>query len=69
MLTVTFLKSRNVDRRLVLTSVFLQMAMSYGNLPLIVGQVNRMRPRSLGRHRWQRLRTSAVSPARFELSL
>jgi hypothetical protein len=38
MLTVTFLKSAMLIVGLVLTSVFLQMAMSYGNLPLIVGQ-------------------------------
>jgi len=38
MLAITLLKSAMLIVGLVLTSVFLQMAMSYGNLPLIVGQ-------------------------------
>ena len=38
MLAVTLLKSAMLIVCLVLTSVFLQMAMSYGSLPLIVGQ-------------------------------
>jgi len=38
MLAITLFKSAMLIVGLVLTSVFLQMAMSYGNLPLIVGQ-------------------------------
>jgi len=38
MLTVTLLKSAMLVVGLVLTSVLLQMAMSYGNLPLTIGQ-------------------------------
>jgi hypothetical protein len=38
MLTITLFKSAMLIAGLVLTSVFLQMALSYGNLPLIVGQ-------------------------------
>ena len=35
---ITLLKSAMLIVGLVLTSVFLQMAMSYGSLPLILGQ-------------------------------
>jgi hypothetical protein len=38
MLSITLLKSAILIVGLVLTSVFLQVAMSYGSLPLIVGQ-------------------------------
>ena len=38
MLSVTLLKSAMLIVGLVLTSVFLQMALSYGNLPLVIGQ-------------------------------
>ena len=38
MMTITLLKSAMLIVGLVLTSAFLQMAMSYGNLPLTVGQ-------------------------------
>jgi hypothetical protein len=38
MLTITLFKSAMLIAGLVLTSVFLQMALSYGNLPLVVGQ-------------------------------
>jgi hypothetical protein len=38
MLTITLLKSAMLIVGLVLTSVFLQMALSYGNLPLVIGQ-------------------------------
>ena len=37
MLTITLFKSAMLIAGLVLTSVFLQMALSYGNLPLVVG--------------------------------
>ena len=38
MLAITLLKSAMLIAGLVLTSVFLQMALSYGNLPLVIGQ-------------------------------
>src|SRR5215510_1601348 len=38
MLAITLLKSAMLIAGLALTSVFLQMALSYGNLPLIIGQ-------------------------------
>jgi hypothetical protein len=38
MLTITLLKSAMLIVGLVLTSVFLQMALSYGKLPLVIGQ-------------------------------
>jgi hypothetical protein len=38
MLATTLFKSAMLITGLVLTSVFLQMALSYGNLPLVVGQ-------------------------------
>jgi hypothetical protein len=38
MLSITLLKSAILIVGLVLTSVFLQAAMSFGSLPLIVGQ-------------------------------
>ena len=38
MLTATVLKSVMFIVGLVLTSIFLQTAMSYGTLPLVVGQ-------------------------------
>jgi hypothetical protein len=38
MLAITLLKSAVLIAGLALTSVFLQMALSYGNLPLVIGQ-------------------------------
>ena len=38
MLSITLLKSVMFIAGLVLTSMFLQVAMSYGQLPLVVGQ-------------------------------
>jgi hypothetical protein len=38
MLSITLLKSAILIVGLVLTSVFLQVAMSYGSIPLIIGQ-------------------------------
>jgi hypothetical protein len=38
MLAITLLKSAMLIVGLVLTSVFLQMALSYGDLPLVIGQ-------------------------------
>ena len=35
---ITLLKSAMLIVGLVLTSVFLQMALSYGDLPLVIGQ-------------------------------